>query len=157
MDRADGKHFLEAEPGEFVHVFFREARVHLVDRDQNGFTAGPQFLRDLAIERRHTFLNVDHENDGARGVDGDFHLLERGLGDDVLGFLTAQQADAAGVHERVDAPLPFGLDAHTVARDARLIMDDGDAPLDNTVEQRGFPDVWAAYDGNKIRHSDTMR
>ena len=83
VNRADRKHFLEAEPGKFVHVFFREAGVHLVDRDQNRLAAGPQFLRDLAVERHDAFLHIDDENDRARGFDGDFHLLQRGFDDDV--------------------------------------------------------------------------
>ena len=33
---------------------------------------------------------------------------------------------------------------------AGLVMDDGDAPLDDAVEQRGFPDIRTANDGDEI-------
>ena len=150
MNCADGKHFLEAEPGEFIHVLFRRTRVHLIDRHQNGFAAGPQFLRDFTVQRHDAFLHIDDEDDGARGINGDFHLFERGFDDDIFGFFAAQQADAAGVHERERFSVPLGLHAHAIARDAGLVMDDGDAPLDDAVEQRGFPDVRAADDGDEI-------
>ena len=104
----------------------------------------------FAVKRHDSFLHVDDEDDCARGFDGDLDLFERGFDDHVVGFFAAQQADAAGVHERVDAPVPFGLHAHAVARHAGLVMDDGDAPLDDAVEQRGFPDVRAADDGDEI-------
>jgi hypothetical protein len=29
-------------------------------------------------------------------------------------------------------------------------MDDGNAPFDDAVEERGFPDVRTAYDGDEI-------
>ena len=67
-----------------------------------------------------------------------------------VGFLAAQQADAAGVHEREGFAVPFRLHAHAVARDAGLVMHDGDAPFDDAVEQRGFPDIRAADDGDEI-------
>jgi hypothetical protein len=35
-------------------------------------------------------------------------------------------------------------------------MHDGDAPLDDAVEQRGFPDIRAADDGDKILHWHSM-
>ena len=63
-------------------------------------------------------------------------------------FSRAQQADAAGVHEREGAPVPLGLGADAVARDAGLVVDDGDAPSDDAVEQRGLADVGAADDGD---------
>ena len=46
--------------------------------------------------------------------------------------------------------VPFGLDADAVARDAGLVMDNGDAPSDDAVEQRGLADIGAADNGNQI-------
>jgi hypothetical protein len=149
VDRADRKHFLEPEPREFIQVLFREARVHLVDRHHHGLAAGPQFLRNLTVQRHDTFLHVDHQNNRARRVNGDFDLRQRGLDDDIFGFFAAQQADAAGVYEREGFSVPLGLDADAVARDAGLVMDDGNAPLDDAVEQRGFPDIGPADDGDE--------
>ena len=37
-----------------------------------------------------------------------------------------------------------------LARDAGLVVHDGDAPVDNAVEQRGFAHVGATDDGDQI-------
>ena len=63
-------------------------------------------------------------------------------------FSRAQQADAAGVHEREGAPAPLGLGADAVARDAGLVVHDGDAPADDAVEQGGLADIGPADDGD---------
>ena len=47
-------------------------------------------------------------------------------------------------------PLPFGLGADAVARDAGLVMDDGDAPSDDAIEQRGLADIGPADNGDQI-------
>jgi hypothetical protein len=44
--------------------------------------------------------------------------------------------------------VPFGLGADAIARDARLVMDDGDAPPHNAIEQCGLAYVGAADDGD---------
>ena len=106
--------------------------------------------RDFAVERHDAFLHVDDEDDGARGFDGDFHLFERGLDDDVVGFFAAQQADAAGVHEREGFSAPLGLGGDAVARDAGLVMHDRNPLADDAVEQRGFADIGPADDGDEI-------
>ena len=150
MNCADGEHFLEAEPEKFVHVFFREARVHLVDRDQDGLAAAPQFLCDFTVEGHNAFLHVDDKNNCARSFNGDFHLFERGFDNDIFGFFAAQQTDAAGIHERERFSVPFSFHADAVARDTGLVVNDGNAPFDDAVEQRGFSDVGTTDDGDKI-------
>ena len=148
MNRADGKNFLETEPGKFVRAFFDASRVHFVDRDQNWLSAALQFLRDFAVERHDSFLHVDDENDGVRGFNRDFDLFERGLDDNVVGFFAAEQADAAGVHERERFSVPLGLGGDAVARDAGLVVDNRDAFSDDAIEQRGFADIWPSDDGD---------
>ena len=106
------------------------------------------FCRDFAVKRHDAFLHVDDENDGARGFDGDFDLFERGFDNHVIGFFAAQQADAAGVHERERFSVPLGLGADAVARDAGLVVDNRNAFFDDAVEQRGFADIRAADDGD---------
>ena len=107
-------------------------------------------MRDFTIQRHDSFLHVDDENDSARGFNGDFHLFERGFDDDIFGFFAAQQADAAGVHERERFSVPLGLDADAVARDAGLVVDNRNAFFDDAVEQRGLADIWPADDGDEI-------
>ena len=84
------------------------------------------------------------------GLDGDFHLLEGGLDDDFAGFLTAQQADAAGVHEGV------GAARHSASALTRSRVTPGwlwtmamRLP-DNAVEEGGLADIGAADDGDQI-------
>ena len=56
-----------------------------------------------------------------------------------------------------DAPAPFGLGADAVARDARFVMDDGDALADDAIKQRGLSDIGPSHNGDKARHSLRMR
>jgi len=63
VNRADRENLVEAELGKFDQAGFRAARIHLVDRDQNGLAAAPQFYRDFAVERHNTFLHIDDEDD----------------------------------------------------------------------------------------------
>jgi hypothetical protein len=149
VNRADGKNFLEAEPGKFRHAPSSRCVSTLLTATRIGLPLA-EFCRDFAVERHDAFLHVDDENDRAGRFDGDLDLFERGLDDHVVGFLAAQQADAAGVHERERFSVPLGLDAHAVARDAGLVMHDGDAPFDDAVEQRGFADIRTADDGDEI-------
>jgi hypothetical protein len=149
VDGAHRKYFLETELGEFVHAFFSARRIHLVDGDEDGLAAFAQALRHFAVKRHDAFLDIDDEDDRIRRFDGHADLLHGGLDDDIAGFLAAQQTDAAGVHERVGPALPFGLDAHAVARDARLVMHNRDAFFDDAIEQRGFAHIRAADDGDK--------
>jgi hypothetical protein len=45
--------------------------------------------------------------------------------------------------------MPFGLDAHAVARDAGLVMHNRNAFFDDAIEQRGFSDIGATDDGDE--------
>ena len=96
-----GKIFSKPEPGKFVGVLFERGCVStLLAATRTGLPLRRRRSRDFAVERHDAFLHVDDEDDDVRGFDGQFHLFERGLDDDVVGFFAAQQADAAGVHER---------------------------------------------------------
>ena len=76
---------------------------------------------------------------------------KRRLGDDVIRLLAAQQPDAAGVHQRERLSVPLGLGADAVARDARLVMHDGDAPPDDAVEQGRLADIRAGQQWQLIQ------
>ena len=90
------------------------------------------------------------------GLDGEFHLGQGGLDDDIPGLLAAQQSDAPGIDEGEGPPGPFGLGGNAVARDPGLIMDNSDAPADDAVEQGRLADIGSADDGNQARHKDKM-
>ncbi len=86
----------------------------------------------------------------AGGFNGQFDLVHGGFDDHVVGFFTAQQADAAGVHQRERAPVPFRLGGDAVARDTRLVMHNRNPFADDAVEQRGLADIRPSDDGNQI-------
>jgi hypothetical protein len=152
VDGADREHFFEAKRGELKGCGFGFAGVHFVDRHDDGFAAVAEPGSGFAVKGYDALLDIDDEDDDVGGLDGQFDLLEGGAGDDILGFFAAEKADAASIDEGkgTAAPLSFGGDA--VAGDAGLIMNDGDAPADNAVEQGGLSDVRATDYGNQTWH-----
>jgi hypothetical protein len=145
---ADRKDFVEPEFGELQGAVFGTVGVHLVDGDQHRFAAGAQARGGFAVQRHDALLDIHHEDDDVGRLDGEFHLFERRLNDDIVRLFAPEQADAAGIHqcERPPAPIHFGGDA--VARDAWLIMHDGNAPPGDAIEQCGLADVGPADNGN---------
>ena len=89
MNGADGKDFLETQLGKFIGVSFGAARVRLIGGNQNGFPAAAEAAGNFAVERHNAFLGVDHQQDDIRRFNGQFHLFERGLGNDIISFLAA--------------------------------------------------------------------
>ena len=86
------------------------------------------------------------------GFDGQFHLLQSRLCNNVRRLFPARQADATGINERefVPAPLSFGADA--VARHARLVMYNRNPPPNNPIEQGRLPDIWPSHYRYQTRH-----
>ncbi len=156
MNRADRENLVEAELREFIGARLGAVRVHLVGGHQNRFAAAAQFLRDFPVQGHDAFLRIDNQNDDLGGFNRQIHLLHCRADDDVIRLFAPQQADAAGVNEREGAAAPFGLGADAVAGDAGLIVDDGDAPADDAVEQGGLADIRAADDGDQIWHASRI-
>ena len=148
MNRADGKDLVEAELGELQRAVLGPVGVHLVDGDQDRFAAVAQARGGFAVQRHDALLDVHHQDDDIGRLDGEFDLFERRLDDDIVRLLAAQQADAAGIHQRERPPAPFHLGRDAVAGDARLIVHDGDAPPGDAVEQGRLADVGPAHNGN---------
>ncbi len=148
MNGADGENFFKAELCEFISAGFVTARVHFVGCDKNRFSTATQTFRNFAIERHDALLRVDDENNDVCGLNGQIHLFNRRFDDDITRLFAVQQSDAAGVHEREGAPVPFRFGADAVARDAGQVMHNGDAPSDDAVEQGGLADVGATDDGD---------
>jgi hypothetical protein len=128
---------------------FGLAGVRLVDGDEDRFARAPQTLGDLAVQGHDAFLQIDNKNNDGGGLDGQLDLLEGGLDDDIAGLFAAQQAQAAGVHQREGAPVPLGLDADAVAGDARLVVNDGDAPAGDAVKQGRLAHVGPSDNGDE--------
>ena len=147
MNRADRQHSFETQSGKLIQSGFRGVSIDFIDRDDHGFSRFTQKLGNFAIQRNDSFLNVHNENDYIRGFNREIHLINRRPRNDVRRFFPAQQTNAAGINESERTSENFGLGADAVARDARLIVNDGNAASDDAVEQRGFPDIRTAHNG----------
>lgn len=148
----DGRHRedpLEPERREFPGACGGLVVVGLVDHHDHRLLDGPQLLGDLLVERNDAFLDIDDQEDDIGRFDGQVHLLQRGGRDDILGLLAPEQADASGVDEGVGTAMPLCLGHHPVPGDARLVVDDGDAPADDPVEESRLADVGATHDGDE--------
>ena len=81
--------------------------------------------------------------------------------DEILGDATARwnvtggndslvvRHDAARIDERELRPIPFRLAVDAIARDARFVTDNRAALANQPIEQRRFPDVGAANNGDE--------
>ena len=155
VDRAHGKDLVETQFGEFGCGGFGPVRVHLVDGDQHRFAAVAQARGCFAVQRHDALLDVHHKDDDVSCFDRELHLFERRLYDDIIRLFPAEQADAASIYEREGLPAPFHLGADAVARDARLIVHDSDAPTGDAIEQGGLADIGPADNGNQSGHDST--
>ena len=122
--------------------------VHFVHRNQHRFATVTEPRCSFAVERHDAFLDDYDEDDDIRGFNRDLHLFESGANDDVVRLFAPEQTDATGVHQGEGLAAPFSLGRNAITGHAGLIMNDGDTPSDDAVEERGFPDVWPAHDGN---------
>src|SRR5262249_15453417 len=130
----------------------RTVSIDFVDCDENRFAAATETDGSFTVKWDDAFLNIDDEDDDVCGFDGQFDLFECRAGDDVIGFLAAKQADAAGIHKGESASMPFGFGGNAVASYARSIVDDGDAAANNPIEEGGFSDVWTTDNGDETGH-----
>jgi len=143
------ENLFETKFGKFINAFFGATGVHLVSSHENWFSALPQARRYFSVQRHDTFLHVDDEDNDVGSFDGQLHLLDGSFDDGVVGLFTAQQANATGVHQREWPPMPLGFGADAVTRDAGLIVNNGNAPPDNAIEQGGLADIRTTNDGDQ--------
>ena len=139
MFRGNRKH-RNAERMKWRGIRFLRRRIHFIDSQHKRFAGAAQKPRQFFVERRETRLAVHNKNQQRRFFDGHLRLTENFLRDEP--FLVGK--DAAGVHDfqRLAAPFRFAIDA--VARDARLIGDDGAPRAGQAIEQRGLAHVRAS-------------
>ena len=78
------------------------------------------------------------------GIHGDVRLQRDLLGEAVI----ERGTDAAGIDDLAGELRQLRRGGQAVTGDARLIVDDGDFPTDEAVEQSGFPHIRATYDCN---------
>ena len=145
MRRADAENFLEAQSGKLrlqrrVHGF-----VDLVDDEEHGLVGSTEHAGEFLVDGSdaRTAINDEKDHGGRRERDV-------GLGADAFGEAhVGVGADAAGVDdlERVRAG-KTALGDEAVAGNAGLVVDDGDLPTRQAVEEGGFADVGTAHDSN---------
>lgn len=136
----DGDRIAEAQIVELVDVHRALRAVNLVDREDDRLLRAAQQARDLFICRRQAGAAVDEEQDDVGLLHGQLCLLAHRL-EDVVALI---ELDAAGVDHREVLVEPLRVEIDAVARDARHVVDDGDALLADLIEERGLADVRAA-------------
>lgn len=90
----------------------------------------------------------DHDDDGGF-VERDARLTKNFCGDEIF-FL---RQDAAGIDDAKVAAAPFSVSIETIARNTRFVADNSATRANDTIEERGFADVRAAYDRDSWRRS----
>ena len=106
-------------------------------------------MSEFFVELRNAGARIDHPDQDLRFVNRHSRLFEdirRNYGV-VIGH------DAAGIDQGKLRSCPLDPAVDSIARDPRLIADNGAPFADQAVEQRGLPHVRAAHDGNEICHS----
>ena len=148
MNGAHREDFVEAELGKFHRLDLDAMGVHLVHCDKDRFAAVTEARGGFTVEWHDAFLDVHHEDDDIGGFNRDLDLFEGGANDDVVGLFAPEQTDAAGIHEGEGLATPFCLGGNAIAGDARLIVNNSDAPSNDAVKERRFPDVRPTDNGD---------
>ena len=124
MHRADAKVI------KIVHAFLIVLVFHLVDGQHHRLIRPAQHIRDLVIRAYQPRLGVRQKQDDVRRLHGHFRLPAHLRQDDILTF----RFDAAGVHQHKLIPQPFRVLKDPIARHARRVLDNCNAPLADFIE-----------------------
>ena len=140
VHRADPDHAGKPQLEEFRLQVVVLRVVELVDHKNDGARGTAQLGGKLRIKRQQSLATVDDEQHHVRTLDGLVGRSVRGLGKVRIG----RCPDAAGIHDAERRPPQPAHRLHAVPRHPRLVMDDGNAPSGQPVEQGRFPDVRSA-------------
>ena len=144
-----GKEGVDAEPVEVGKLLLLLLAVHLVHGIDHGFARGPQPLGNFDVGRQQSLPAVHEEDDDVRLLDGERGLLPHLHVHGVFGL----GFEPAGVHEQELLVLPLGLGVVPVPGDAGHVLDDGEVPADDPVEEGGFADIGPAdYGDDRFGH-----
>ena len=116
-------------------------RIHFIDRQDNGLAASQQHGRHLLVRSGKARADICEKHNYIRVAHGNPSLFPHECQD----FTIRPRLDAAGVDQGKFPSVPVGFAVDTVPRHAGGILYDGNAPANQLVEQRGFPDVRTAY------------
>ena len=141
VDRRDWKDCFKTQPAEFAGGQGAVWIVGFVCRNNDGLARTSQSPGHFGVQGENAVSDADDEDEDGCRFNGDFGLVHGGGGNGVLSAFSVQQADASGVHEDERFSAPIHHYAESVSCDSRLVVDDGDAPSDHSVEQGGFADV----------------
>jgi hypothetical protein len=95
---------------------------------------------------RHTGSRIHDPDQHLRLVDRDACLFQNVC----RNHSVVVRHDPAGVDEGKLHARPFDLPVNSIARDARLVADDGSPFSDKTVEKGGLPDVRPPHDRYQV-------
>ena len=142
---ADGDGIAQAQVVIFVELIIHPLIVHLVDHQQKRLARAAQVVGHVLVLGGQARAPVAEKADHIGGVHGDFRLAAH-LGEE---HVLAAHVQAPGIHHAEAAAHPFHVGIDAVARHARHILHDGDAPSRDLVEKCRFAHVRAAYDGHQ--------
>ena len=118
--------------------------IHLVD-DKNHWTGGASNLRgEIGIQRRNAINRIGHKKNHVGTLHRNEGALPGALGKIRIGL----GANATGIHNLKGRVTKFADRSDAVARDARLIVDNGNHSPGKAVEKGGLPDIRASNDGD---------
>ena len=145
LRRGKGNRVAQPQGIELVHRFLELWRIDLVYAEHHGLFALSEHGRDLHIRRGHALPSVHEEQDYIRRLNGKLRLPAHLHGNLIL----AGGLDSAGIDQGKGIVQPLRIAINAVARHARRILHDGDAPADQPVEQGRFAHIGAAYNGDQ--------
>jgi hypothetical protein len=117
--------------------------IDFVDGEEDGFAGAEQETREIDVGRGELGAAVNDHDDGVGFFECGLCLAVDFRRDE--GRIVWD--DATGVDEAGGAAGPFYFTVDAVAGDAGLVSYDGTAGAREAVEERGFADVGASYDG----------
>jgi hypothetical protein len=119
--------------------------INLVYRHDDRFARLAKFARQHLVDRSDAVLAVSHKHDHVSHVHGQVGFGPHAF---LKPLVVAPSADAARVHNRKRTHTGIALCHQTITGYPGLIVNDGNPPLRQTVEQGRFADVWPADDSD---------
>ena len=141
----DGKQPPDSQAIKFFSECHLLIAVDFVDREEEWFARADEQACKFEVGSGEFAAAVNQHNDRVSVIESSFGLTKN-LGRNVV---IVFRQDAAGVDHAHAVPAPFGLAIESVTRDAGLIAHNGSPRTHQLIEERRFPHVGTAYDGDE--------